>query len=286
MLTTVNEKIVAETKRLTAQYRDAFAGKPDVELAAWFEIALRRESMVREIYGAGQRKRKIEREDGAERVAWDALTEIWQQEARHTTEMAARLQDGIFMAKNKTVPKLISLIGKVEGQVLCALTSERPSLGQKLARFVRAIGSVATPDRVPDFTLELDAMPISEFFKLAQTLELTAKESYRRMTAISEELLERDQRPSIQLEGVLEQIRRVFLDEQFHEQAFGEMTSWIGEDDHFDKSLNETDCAKRICALLPRIATKMGPGGQQLFATDGGLGNLFKRYNIAVEVAA
>src|SRR5690242_15836868 len=132
----LNHKIITKTKALAAEYSQKFSGDPDGELRAWLAIAARREALVYQVYGEAQRKVRLpDPQRGAERAAWDTLTEIWQQEAIHTELTRARLSSGLVsLGGGPLAPAVLQTIGALEGQMLCNLTPARPTLGQALAR--------------------------------------------------------------------------------------------------------------------------------------------------------
>lgn len=286
----LNHKIIAETNALFAEYRQKFGGDPEDELRAWLEIAARREALVYQVYGEAQRKVRLpDTESGAERAAWDALTEIWQQEAIHTELTRARLASGLMsLGRGPLAPAVLQSIGALEGRLLCSLTPARPTLGQALARLFVMAGSVLVPGAVPGFAGELGTMNAREFFELAATLELTARQSYRRMRDLVSLLRAKRDTPSVQLQGLQRELERAYLDEDFHERAFLWMTRWMDSAGRFKRGLSERECVQQICDLLPQapepIRGTEPRGNSSYVVTDGGIGALAKRHGIELVV--
>jgi hypothetical protein len=286
----LNQKIIAETNALAAEYGQKFSGDPEGELRAWLEIAARREALVYQVYGEAQRKERLpDPESGAERAAWDALTEIWQQEAIHTELTRARLASGLVsLGGGPLTPAVVQAIGALEGRLLCSLTPARPSLGQALARLFVMAGAVLAPGAVPEFTRELGAMNAREFFELAATLELTARQAYRRMRDLVSLFQAKREEPSVQLQGLQRELHRAYLDEDFHERAFLRMTRWMDASGRFKRGLSERECVQQICDLLPQAPEPIRgtePRGSSTYVvTDGGVGALARRHGIELVV--
>jgi hypothetical protein len=280
----INEKIIEETDQLAQQYSESYADDPLGELRAWLEIAARREAMVREVYGRTQRDERLPGTDaGAGRAAWDVITEIWQQEATHTTLIQSRLADGFVELRSRALGSaVLALMGQVEGRVLCALTGARPSLAQRVARALTAVGAVLTPERVPDFARELTSLNTRDFFLLAQALELTARQSYERMGELLGQIIDqRAHAPSIQLPGLRRALANVRREEEFHEAAFEAMSGWLDADGNFDPAREEAACILEVADLAPRATFD---GRSNVVLTDGGLGALFARHGITLVV--
>jgi hypothetical protein len=286
----LNYKIIAETNALAAEYRQKFSGDPESELRAWLEIAARREALVYQVYGEAQRKVRLpDMQTGAERAAWDALTEIWQQEAIHTELTRARLASGqVSLGGRPLAPAVLQAIGSLEGRLLCSLTPTRPTLGQALARLFVMAGAVLAPGAVPEFTRELGTMNAREFFELAATLELTARQAYRRMGDLLKLLLAKREAPSVQLQGLQRELHRAYLDEDFHERVFLRMTTWMDATGRFKRGLSERECVLQICDLLPQVPEPTRGteplGNSTYVVTDGGIGALAKRHGIELVV--
>ncbi|AKJ03218.1 hypothetical protein ATI61_118113 [Archangium gephyra] len=286
----LNYKIVTETNVLAAEYRQKFIGDPEGELRAWLEIAARREALVYHVYGEAQRNERLPNpESGAEHAAWDALTEIWQEEAVHTELTRARLASGLMSAGGGPLsPELLQVIGSLEGRLLCSLTPTRPTLGQALARLFVMAGAALVPGAVPDFARELGTMDTRAFFELAATLELTAKQAYRRMGDLIELILVKREQPSVQLQGLQHDLHRAYLDEDFHERAFRWMTRWMDAAGQFKRGLSARECVQQICDLLPQAPEPIRgaePRGNSTYVvTDGGIGALAKRHGIKLVV--
>lgn len=283
-------KIVTEMNALAEKYRQKFIGDPEGELRAWLEIAARREALVYEVYGEAQREVRMPNPtSGAELAAWDTLTEIWQQEAKHKEITRARLASGLMSLDGGALaPEMLQTIGQLEGRLLCLLTPSRPNLGQALARFIVMAGTVLAPGAVPGFARELGTINAREFFQLAGTLELTARDAYRRMGELLKSLQAKREEPSVQLHGLQRELHYAYLEEDFHERAFSRMTTWMNATGRFRGSLSQRECVQEICDLLPQPeepirGTEFRPGVLYVL-TDGGIGALAKRHGIELVV--
>ncbi len=286
----LNSRIIVETNALAAEYSQKFRGDPEGELRAWLEIAARREALVYQVYGEAQRKERLpDPESGAERAAWDALTEIWQQEAIHTELTRARLTSGLVSLRGGPLaPAVLQAIGALEGRLLCSLTPARPTLGQALAQLFVMAGAVLAPGAVPEFARELGTMNAREFFELAATLELTARQAYRRMSDLLRSLQAKREEPSVQLQGLQRELHRAYIDEDFHQRAFLRMTGWMNAAGRFKRGLSERECVQQICDLLPQAPEPIRgtePRGNSTYVvTDGGVGALARRHGIELVV--
>jgi hypothetical protein len=286
----LNSKIIAATNELAAKYHQQFSGDPEGELRAWLEIAARREALVYQVYGEAQLKARLpDPKSGAEQAAWDTLTEIWQEEAIHKEMTRARLASGrMSVGGGPLSPTFIQLMGTLEGQLLCSLTPARRTLGQAFARFFVMAGAVVVPEKVPEFTRDLGTMNAREFFELAATLELTARDAYRRMRALLKSLQAKREEPSVQLQGLQRELKRAYRDETFHERAFRWMTGWMDASGRFKRGLSKEECVREICALLPRAPKPIRgtePRGNEMYVvTDGGIGALARRHGIELVV--
>ncbi len=283
-------KIIAETNALATKYREKFIGNPEGELRAWLEIAARREALVYYVYGEAQRKERLPNsESGAEHAARDTLTEIWQEEAIHTELTRARLVSGLMSVGGGPLPPaLIQVIGGLEARLLCSLTQARPTLSKAFAQLCVMVGAVIVPGAVPGFARELDTMDARAFFELAATLELTAKQAYRRMGELLKLFLAKREEPSVQLQGLQRALHRAYIDEDFHERAFLRMIGWTDAEGRFKRGLSATECVQQISILLPQAPEPIRgtePRGNALYVlTDGGIGALAKRYGIELVV--
>jgi len=289
-MTGLHYKITTEMNALAKEYQKKFVGDSGGELRAWLEIAARREALVYYVYGDAQRRVRLPNLDsGAERAAWDALTEIWHQEAIHTELVRTRLASGLMsLGVGPLEPTFLQALGMMEGRLLCSLTPARPTLGQALARLFVMAGALIVPSVVPGFTLELGPMSAFEFFKLAATLELTAKQSYRRMGGLLRAVQARQEIPSVQLKGLQGALDRAYLEEDFHHRAFSKMTTWMDRAGRFNRRLSERECVEQIIALLPPAPEQLrgtDPRGSSTWVvTDGGIGALAKRHGIELRV--
>jgi hypothetical protein len=286
----LNYKIIEETNALAAEYSQKFSGDPEAELRAWLEIAARREALVYQVYGEAQLKVRLPNpESGAESAAWDTLTEIWQQEAKHKELTRARLTSGLVsLGEGPLAPAVLQAIGDLEGRLLCSLTPARPTLGRALSRFFVMAGAVLVPNAVPEFTRELGTMNAREFFEFAATLELTAKQAYRRMSALLRSFRAKREEPSVQLQGLQLELELAYREEDFHQRAFLWMTGWMDAAGRFKRGLIKRECIQQVCDLLPLAPEPIRgtePRGNATYVvTDGGIGALARRYGIELVV--
>ena len=282
---TLNMEILSETQRLANAYAVKFEGDPEGELRAWLHIAARREAMVSDVYDEAERSYRLpEPHVAAGKVAWEALTLIWQHEEVHTKFIEVRLKDGVLKERALTA-ELMLWLGTMEGRFLAALTS-RPSLRQVLSKLAVHVGALCAPNKIPGFALALAELGLREFFLLCAALETTARQSYARMEVLAGLLA--DKRPheicgSLQMENLSRELRLKTLDETFHEQAFEEMACWV-VGDQFDPQLTARTCAQRLAKLLPRAAKAVRDPETSCVATDGGLGKLFKVHGLSLVV--
>ncbi|HSR98067.1 MAG TPA: hypothetical protein VLM79_13500, partial [Kofleriaceae bacterium] len=252
---------------------------------AWLHIAVRREAMVKSVYDEANRMQRLPTPRvPAGEVAWEALTLIWQQEAVHTTFVETRLKDGLLRDRAWSTD-LDLWQGTLEGKFLTALTS-RAGLRQILSKLAVQFGARFVPNAVPEFVRELSELGLREFFLLCSALEATARQSYARMEALAASVAERLARdvPSLQLRSLTQELQRVTLDETFHEAAFQEMAGWV-VNGQINPALVDRTCAKRLLDLLPvpENRNRNAPVWQVL--TDGGLGKLFRKHNLAFEIS-
>jgi hypothetical protein len=281
----LNAEIVLETQKLATAYAEKFAGDPEGELRAWLHIAARREAMVSDLYGDAERSYRLpEPRVPAGDVAWEAVTLIWQHEEVHTRFIEVRLKDGLLRDRALSADLMIWL-GTMEGRFLAALT-RRPGLRQIFSKLSVHLGALFAPEQVPGFTLELTEMGLREFFLLCAALETTARQSYARMEALAPAFAAQlgDEAPrSLQLENLVRELRLKTLDETFHEAAFREMAGWV-VDGSLDAQLSARECAQRLANLLPRPDRGTRDPCQIRVLTDGGLGKLFKKQGVSIEI--
>jgi len=288
VMSELNSKILAETAALAAELRQKFIGDPAGELRAWLKIAERREALVYRVYGKKQRKKRLPKpESGGERAAWDTLTAIWRQEAKHTESIRANLVSGL-MSSGSLAPALKKLIGQFEGQLLCSLTPSRPDLGQALAQLIVKAGTALAPKAVPKFAGELDSMDLREFFGLAETLEQTARQAYKYMYGLLSSFRTKLEKPSVDLHEFQRELYLTYLEEDFHQRAFSRMTTWMDTKGQFQHGLIEGECVQQIIDLLPLPSEPIRgaePRGNAIYVlTDGGMGELAKRHGIELIV--
>ena len=94
-------------------------------------------------------------------------------------------------------------------------------------------------------------------------------------------MIDEDDAPSIQARGLRRALAQVRREEEFHEKAFGLMGTWMNAAGDFDPGLDENQCVLRVSDLLPRAGFA---AGSNVVFTDGGLGTLFQRHGIVLEV--
>ncbi|RKH52687.1 hypothetical protein D7Y23_06215 [Corallococcus sp. AB050B] len=289
-MTGLSSKIIAETNALAAEYGRMFSGNPEGELRAWLEVAARREALVYHVYSEARCSERLSAaENGAEAAAWDTLTEIWQQEAKHKELTRARLTSGLMSVGGGPLsPTWIQMMGNLEGRMLSNLTSARPSLGKTLAQLFLMAGTMIAPGVVPGFAGELSSMDARAFFALAATLESTAKQAYWRMGQLLKNILVNRENASVQLRGLQRELELTFQDEDFHERAFVWMLNWMDATGRFKRGLEKEECVHQIIEMLPRMPEPIRgvePRQDALYVvTDGGVGALAKRYGIELVV--
>ncbi len=277
----LNDDILRETRTLADEYAAKFQGDPDGELRAWLHIAVRREAMVTFIYHEANRMQRLPTPRApAGEVAWDALTLIWQQEAGHTTFVGTRLKDGL-LRDGPWSTDLDRWQGTLEGNFLTALTG-RTGLRQILSKLAVQFGALFVPSAVPEFARELSELDLREFFLLCSALEATARQCYARMEALAASVAQQFARdvPSLQLRSLIHELHRATLDETFHEAAFQEMASWV-VNGQINPELVDRPCAKRLLDLLPVPENRDRSAPVWQILTDGGLGKLFRKHNLA-----
>lgn len=284
----VTSKILAETAALAAEYGQKFIGDPEGELRAWLEIAACREALVYRVYGEKQRKRRLpDQESEGERAARDTLKAIWRQEAKHKESIRASLVSGL-MSRGSLKPAFKQFISQLEGQLLCSLTPAHPDLGQALARLIVRAGTVVVPKAVPGFAQELGSMELREFFELAETLELTARQAYKHMHELLSSVRAKRKKPSVELHELQRELHLTYLEEDFHQRAFSRMTTWMDAKGRFRRGLIEEECVQQICDLLPPPSEPIRgaePRRKAIYVlTDGGMGELAKRHGIKLVV--
>jgi hypothetical protein len=280
------EKIIGETDALRAQYQANYVGDPDAELLAWLQIAVQREAMVCYLYDQTTRdKRLADAEGDVVEVARDALTLIWQQEKSHAAELAARLIDGVFTdRKGAFDAAFLKIRGTLDAGMLDVLTNEKGGPLSALAKAATWIASKFAPKMVPPFAIELPRATLRDFFVLACALEQTAKDSYARIGEILPALVVKSS--SLQPHGLLKPILDTRLDELFHERVFREMASWMNADGRFATDLDAKACMQKLRQILVDTTgiQKYRGGPIPIVSSDGGLGKLFAKHSIPIEV--
>jgi hypothetical protein len=281
-------KIIDETNALRAKYQSDYAGDPDAELLAWLQIAVQREAMVCYLYNEATRNRRLADAEGdVVEVTRDALTLIWQQEQSHAGELAARLVDGVFTERKGAFDAAaLKLRGTVDATMLDLLTQDRGGVLSLLARTATWIAAKFAPSVVPAFATELTGANLRGFFVLARALEQTAKDSYARIGQILPAIVLKSS--SLQPQGLLKPIRNTELDELFHQRVFGEMASWLDSDGAFVAGLDAKVCLQKLREILVTTTGIQRYRGRAvpMVYSDGGLGDLFAKHNIKIEVEA
>lgn len=279
----MKKEILRDTYGLLASFAEKFAGSPDDELRAWLHVAVRREAMVSRVYNEGEREKRLAKEDGAAgKVAWEALGLICRQEREHTKSLELLIAEDFFREAPLKADILIWW-GNLEGSLFSALTAR--GAGRFLARAFATLGAALVPSTVPEFVKDLSELSIDEFFLVCAVLEATACQAYKRMAHLARELsaAHAQDRYHLPLESLARDVPKKVLEETFHEAAFGELAAWVS-DGRFDRKLSESECAHRLANLLPPGSRTTRDLRRRVVATDGGLGPLFRRLGVLVEV--
>ncbi len=287
-ITTIAERIIAESDELRRRYGLEYQGDPDAELLVWLQLAVQREAMVRFLYDRDRREERLTAVTGElADVARDVMTLIWQQESTHTTELAARIVDGVFEQPGRSGAfdaAYHKAHGTLDAAMLDQLTKTEGGILRALARAATWVAGYITPQMVPPFATQLPRANLRDYFVLATALEKTAKDSYLRIGQLVEDISVKS--GSIQPLGLRKPIKNVRLDETFHEQVFREMTSWLDAEGQFRPDLGATACTQKLKDLLVSTVGIQRYTGQNVpvFPTDGGLKSLFAKHKIPIEV--
>jgi len=280
------EKIIDETNAVRAKYQADYAGDPDAELLAWLQIAVQREAMVCYLYNEATRNKRLAESEGeVVEVTRDALTLIWQQEQSHAAELAARLIDGVFMDRKGSLDAaFLKIRGTLDATMLDLLTQDRGGVLSVFAKAATWVAAKFAPNIVPAFATELPRANLRGFFVLARALEQTARDSYARIGQILPAIVLKSS--SLQPQGLLKPIRNTELDELFHQRVFGEMASWLDSDGAFVAGLEAKTCLRKLREILVTTTGIQQYRGRAvpMVYTDGGLGDLFAKHNIKIEV--
>jgi hypothetical protein len=284
----VAQEIIADSQAMRLEYQGKFANDPDAELLAWLAVAVRREAMVSYLYDGARRENRLEGQEGSlVEAVRDVITTMWQQEFSHTHTLAARLMDGVFKKEPGRLQSLFQRIqGTADAVVIDWLTDPQADVRQLLARAVSWLGHWLKPKEVPGFALEMPAAHLGEFFLLAQALEQTARDSYLRMSELIPGIARTS--GSLQPLALVKEIKDTQLDETFHHLAFAQMAKWVQANGELNPNLDAKAGMSVIRKLLIDTTGIQGVGfrgGHIQVQTDGGLGPLWKKYGLHVQVA-
>lgn len=286
--------ILKHTEIIAAELAAEFKNDPKGELDAWVSTAQQREEMVVQIYNALNLKARIPDQPGAEagtvETVREVIASIWAQEASHATLMAKlRVVGG-----QGGVP-LKGMQGKVEG----LMTSWATSNGA-LGTIARAtIGASRIINAAPAFTGALGAMSLGDFFLFSAELEQTAKNGYRRIIELLQQLKQKGQAP---VYGRLAQYEfaTTLAEESFHQAIFERMSGWLKKGDQelaaiaedragaaIERLVHEHLVLRKVQGLPHQTGMTKGflESDGDAVISDAGLGKLLGRLNVPFRVA-
>jgi len=288
----VSEQVIVDyTETIAQQIADAHAGAPLEELRIWVRLAHQREAMVTELYDLSRIDRRLEKGTPSEAGATirAAIASIWAHETAHARFLSS------VRGFTEDLAALAELQGKLEGRVTRGAVSDEG----RLARFLIAVG--ASLKRVPAFAADLGRMNLRQLMAFYGELETTAKMGYQRILELGRRL--GDAPGSLDF-GVtfLWDVARILQEECFHEDAFRAMGRWVDAAGEGFMPLPGRECVETfhdLCARdlgTPAIARAVDPAlaipkghpldGDTTWVSDGGLGDLFTRFNLPVPVDA
>jgi hypothetical protein len=286
--------ILKHTETIAAELAQQFAGNLKGELDCWVSTAQQREEMVVQIYNALNLKARIPDQPGTEGATAvtvrEVIASIWAQEASHATLMGK-----LRVVDQPGGVQLQGVQGKVEGLMTSWATSNG-ALGT-IAR--AAIGAARAFNAAPEFTGALGAMSLGDFFLFSAELEQTAKNGYRRIIQLLEELQKAGQ-PSAYGRLAQYEFATTLAEESFHQAIFERMGGWLKKGNRELEAIPEEKAAAAIESLVNEhlVLRKVqglprhdGRGEAFLEAdgdaviSDGGLGHLLGRLNVPFRVA-
>jgi hypothetical protein len=196
------------------------------------------------------------------------------------------------------------LRGRLEGKVVASAVS-----GGALARFLIAVG--ASVREVPEFARDLGRMNFRQFVDLNGELEMTAKMGYRRILALAGRLEGNEAFLAEFGYAFAYDVARILCEENFHEDAFRVMGSWIGGDGRSFAHQSASVCARTLHELCERhlsisvmrdqlqsewavhggtvrgTPSRKPPNSdfERKWLSDGGLGAVFQEYGLEMPIA-
>jgi hypothetical protein len=282
----IGNEIIKETDALRAKLAKDYKGDPEAELLVWLQVAIQREAMVTYLYDRARTDGRLKGAEGdAVTAVRDVITAMWQQESSHCDGLAPRLINGIFAGRDGVLKaKIAQIKGTVDATMLDLLTEPDGGFKRALARVVAWFGAKVAPGTVPKFATELPKANLREYFLLARALEQTAKDSYKRIADILPDLIKNVN--SVQPQTLLVFIKDTARDEGFHERAFEEIATWVDVDGKFVPGLDGKQCIGKLKSIAEKTLglQSYGARGIPILESDGGLGVVFRKYNVPVLV--
>jgi hypothetical protein len=279
------QAIVAYTESVASEIARTYAGAPFDELRVWVRIAHQREAMVTQLYEVSEIEGRLGalNDGGAGSVARDVISSIWAHEESHTRFL------GTLRSLSDSLSGIVELQGRLEGRI-----TRSAAAGGVLARMLIAIG--ASLKSVPDFASELRCMNLGELVQFHGELETTALMGYRRILEL-QRALGADEGAAHEFGYTFPyDVARILCEERFHEDTFHAMARWVAPDGMSFAAIPGIECAKILHDLCERNlcvrtvqqtlapSTAISKGGEEPtpWVSDGGLGQLFSRYDLPV----
>jgi hypothetical protein len=279
------QRIVAYTEQVAVELAHRCAGKPFDELRVWVRIAHQREAMVTKLYDLAHIDGRLGEVDAgaAAAVVRAAVKSIGAHETSHTNFLGKLRED------SESLARLAELQGKLEGWVTRSAVS-----GGVLGRMLIAIG--ASLNQVPDFARELRQMDLRKLVEFCGELETTARLGYLRMLELQRALAGDEDVQDVFGFAFDFDVAKILCEENFHEAAFHEIRHWVAADGASFQPIPREECARSLHRLAEqhlsveaaRRTTPAIPKGvyrDEDWVSDGGLGELFARYELPVHVA-
>jgi hypothetical protein len=282
------QAIVRYTEEVAADIARAFPNAPFDELRVWLRIAHQREAMVTQLYDlSGIEARLGDGDTGsAASVARAVVGSIWAHEESHTH----------FLGSVRSISESFSGLAEMQGKLEGVITRSASS-GGLLARMLIAVG--ASLQRVPDFARDLKRMSLRDLVEFHGELETTARMGYGRIFEL-ERRLEGDEDAQDAFGYTFGyDVVKILCEEAFHEDTFREMATWLTPDGSAFAPLARAHCVgalhglaerhlstsnvRRLAATPAGLVPKGIPPGEG-WVSDGGLGNLFASFHLAVPV--
>lgn len=268
-----------------AGYQARYAGKPREELFRLLLIALEREQMVTVSYREeliADRLRRTPLPPPVRELIRHALIWVWKDEEMHAVYIR-----GLLLKVGTPALKLLSLLQQASGTIGGWASSVRLHVPWSQAPFMRAaatllqwLGIVA--GKVPrEVRKELEYQPFRRFCEFNVDAERTAALCWARLVDVVQSV------PGLRPE-LVDEFRRMKLDEDVHAQVFEAIARALGPDDRLAPGESEEALLARLRALgnefLPRShrdipveVNPLGTGGPVVVRTGPDKLALFRR---------